>query len=84
MKLRIKATPNARIDEWLGWEHDPRAGRVLRLRIAALPVEGRANEAIRRFLADSLGLSKSQVRLEKGGTSRIKTFIIPDGIRLPG
>jgi len=84
VKLRVKATPNARSNEMLGWEQDPRVGQVLRLRIAAPPVEGRANEAIRGFLAETLGLSKSQVLLEKGDTSRIKTFIIPEGTRLPG
>ena len=84
MKLRIKATPNAHSNEMLGWEQDPRVGQVLRLRIAAPPTEGRANEAIRGFLAETLGLSKSQVRLEGGETSRIKTFIIPEGTRLPG
>jgi uncharacterized protein YggU (UPF0235/DUF167 family) len=46
-------------------------------------VDGEANKALRDFLAKSLGLSKSQVSLEKGGSSRFKTFEIPDGTRVP-
>lgn len=83
MKLRIRATPNARLSEVIGWEDDPLAGRILRVRVAAPPAEGKANAALRDFLAKSLGLSKSQVRLEKGDTSRFKTFEIPDGTPLP-
>lgn len=83
MKIRVRATPNARQSEIIGWENDPMAGRILRVRIAAAPVDGQANAALRDFLAKSLGLSKSKVVLEKGGSSRFKTFEIPDGTVLP-
>lgn len=83
MKLVVRAVPNASRSEIAGWEEDPRAGRVLRVRIAAPPVEGKANTALREFLAKALGLSKSVVVLEKGDSSRLKTFTIPDGTPLP-
>jgi uncharacterized protein (TIGR00251 family) len=83
MKLRIRATPNARKSEVIAWEEDPLLGRVLRVRVAAPPVEGKANAELRSFLAKVLGLPKSKVILEKGDTSRIKTFEIPDGTALP-
>ena len=83
MKLRVRATPNARQSEIIGWEDDPQAGRILRVRIAAPPVDGKANTALRDFLAKSLELSKSTVVLEKGSSSRFKTFEIPDGTPLP-
>jgi uncharacterized protein (TIGR00251 family) len=83
MKLVVRAVPNASRSEIAGWEEDPRAGRVLRVRIAAPPVEGKANTALREFLAKALGLSKSSVTLEKGDSSRLKTFTIPDGTLLP-
>ena len=83
MKLRIRATPNARRSEVTGWEHDAVSGRVLRVKVAAPPVEGKANEALREFLAETLGIAKSRVVLEKGDASRIKTFDIPDDVRLP-
>ena len=83
VKLRVRATPNARRSEISGWDHDPQAGRVLRVRVAAPPTEGKANAALRDFLAAALGLPKSQIRLDHGASSRIKTFTIPDGTTLP-
>jgi uncharacterized protein len=83
MKLRVRATPNARQSEVLGWETDPQAGPVLRVRIAAPPVDGKANAALREFLAKALALPKSKVILEKGGTSRFKVFDIPEGTNFP-
>lgn len=74
MKLAIKATPNAKKSEILGWENDPIAGKVLKVKIAAPPVEGKANKAIIAFLADQFGLPKSKVTLLKGETGRIKRF----------
>ncbi|MEI6654870.1 MAG: DUF167 domain-containing protein [Verrucomicrobiota bacterium] len=82
-RLHVRATPNARTSGIVGWEDDPQVGRVLRVRIAAPPTEGKANAALREFLAKSLGLAKSKVTLEKGGSSRHKTFSIPDGTPLP-
>ena len=73
------AVPNARAGEVIGWEDDPRAGRVLRVKVAAPPVEGKANVALREVLAKHFGLAKSQVVLAKGSTSRVKVFTLPDG-----
>ena len=82
MHLHVRATPNARRSEIVGWEEEAQVGRVLRVRIAAPPVDGKANVALREFLAKTLGLSKSMVTLEKGGSSRYKTFRIPDGTQI--
>lgn len=83
MKIRVRATPNARRSELIGWEDDAQAGRILRVRVAAPPTEGKANAELREFLAKTLGLSKSKVVLEKGNASRFKTFEIPDHTPLP-
>ncbi len=83
MKLPVRAVPNSRTSEILGWEDDALAGRVLKIRVAAPAVDGKANAALREFLAKSLGISKSKVVLERGDTSRIKMFTIPDGTVLP-
>lgn len=80
----MRAVPNARTSEILGWDEDALAGRVLKIRISAPAVDGKANGALRDFIARSLGLSKSEVVLEKGAQSRIKMFTIPDGTVLPG
>ncbi len=83
MKLRVRVTPNAHRSAIVGWHDDPQVGRIMRVRVAAPPVEGKANAALRDFLAAALGLPKSKVVLDKGSTSRIKSFDIPDGTRLP-
>jgi uncharacterized protein len=63
----------------------PRAGRdalagvsagVLRVRLAAPPIEGRANEALCRFLARTLNLPVSAVRIVSGERSRSKRVAI--------
>jgi len=83
MKLRVRATPNAHRCEVIGWEDDAQAGRILRVRVAAPPLEGKANVELRDFLAKTLDLPKSKVVLEKGNASRVKSFDIPDGTPLP-
>jgi uncharacterized protein len=51
-------------------------GQRLKMRISSPPVEGEANRECIAFLADILGVSKSEIRLLKGGQSRDKTFVI--------
>jgi len=83
MTIRLKVTPNARSNSLLGWEDDPRAGRVLRLRLEAPAIEGKANRALVTFLARELGVPKSSLTLVRGETSRLKTIEIPDDAKLP-
>ena len=83
MKLALKVTPGARKNEILGWEDDyPQVGRVLKLKIAAPPVEGKANKEIVLFLAKALGVSKSSIEVVHGTSGRIKLVEIPDGTDL--
>lgn len=78
MKLALKITPNARKNEMTGWEDDPRAGRVLKLRIAAPPIEGKANKAVIAFLSELLDIPKSRISLLRGETGRLKMVELPD------
>lgn len=83
MKLALKVTPGAKKNEILGWEDDyPQVGRVLKVKIAAPPVEGKANKEIVLFLAKALGVSKSSVEVVHGTSGRIKLVEIPDGTDL--
>ena len=83
MKLALKVPPGAKRSELLGWEEDyPGVGRVLRLRIAAPPVEGKANKAVLEFLAARLGLPKSALSLLHGSSGRLKLVELPDGTDL--
>lgn len=79
MKLALKVTPGARKNEILGWEDDyPQVGRVLKLKIAAPPVEGKANKEIVLFLAKALSIPRSAVEVVHGTSGRIKLVEIPD------
>ena len=52
-------TPNASRSEICGWDDDAVAGKVLRVRVAAPPVDGKANDELRVLLAKALGVSKT-------------------------
>lgn len=83
MKLAVKVTPGARRNELLGWEEQyPGVGRVLKLKIAAPPIEGRANKAIERYMAEILHLPVNSVRITQGSSGRIKLLQLPDGVDL--
>jgi uncharacterized protein YggU (UPF0235/DUF167 family) len=66
-------TPRSSRDGIAGWQDG-----VLRVRLAAPPVEGRANEALRRLLARAAGLPPSRAHLVSGGTSREKRVRFED------
>jgi uncharacterized protein (TIGR00251 family) len=51
-------------------------GGGIKIRLTAPPVDGAANEALVRFLADSFSLPKSQVEIVTGHTSRDKIIRI--------
>ena len=53
-------------------------GDALKIRLAAPPVDGKANAALIEFVAERLGLTKSSVRLKSGQTSRRKVLTVDD------
>ena len=74
--LTIKAIPNAPRSAVIGW-----LGEALKVKVHAPAVEGRANEALCEFLADTLGIPRRDVRVLRGQTSRQKVLAI-DGLEL--
>lgn len=67
--LTLHIQPGAKKTEFAGLHGD-----ALKIRLAAPPVDGKANEALIRFLADVLDLPKSAVILKSGQTSRRKVL----------
>lgn len=55
-----------------------RHGDALKVRVAAPPEKGRANEACAKLLAEILGVAASSITLASGATSRTKRFKIAD------
>ena len=70
--LTVKVTPRASRDAILGAEEG-----WLRVALTAPPVDGKANEAARRFLAEALGVPRGDVRLLAGQTARLMRFAVP-------
>ena len=67
VRLTVHIQPGASQTEIVG-----RYGEAIKLRLAAPPVEGRANEALLRFLASRLGVPTRAVTLVRGAASRAK------------
>ena len=65
--LRVRVQPRARRDEVVG----DRAGAVV-IRLAAPPVDGKANAALCAFVAKAAGVPRSRVEIVRGATSRDK------------
>ena len=51
---------------------------MLKIKVAAPPEKGKANQAIIKFLAEKLGVKKKQVVIASGLTSTIKQIQISD------
>lgn len=69
--LRLRVQPRAPRTEIIG-EH---AGAI-KLRVAAPPVDGKANEECRRFLAKLFEVSATSVEIISGDSSRDKVIRI--------
>jgi uncharacterized protein (TIGR00251 family) len=67
--LRVKAVPGASRDSIAGM-----LGDRLKVRISAAPEGGKANKAITRLLAKSLGIKPAQIELISGHTNPEKRF----------
>ena len=65
--LSVRVTPRSGKEGIAGFEEG-----VVRVRLNAPPVEGKANEALARFLAKALGVPKGRVTLVAGGRGRNK------------
>lgn len=76
--LALRVQPRASRDEIAGLYGDR-----LKLRIAAPPVDGAANEHLRGFLARLFGIAPSRVTLLKGTTGRDKLVALEGVGRLP-
>ena len=71
MRLVVRVKPNARRNA-LSFDEE---GRLV-ASVAAPPREGAANDAVRRVIAEALGLTLRQITLERGAAARLKTFAL--------
>jgi hypothetical protein len=76
LKLAVRLTPRGGRDAIDGFCKDEAGRPVLKVRVAAPPVDGEANAALIRLIAKTLGLPRADVRLASGETARLKVLEI--------
>ena len=83
--LTVRVHPGAKSDALAGVQEG-----VLKVRLKAPAIEGRANEALRVFLAECFQTSKTRVEILRGQTGRLKqvrvteTRVSPESLLLQG
>jgi uncharacterized protein len=73
--LRVKVTPKAK-SERIKKEIAADGSVIYKVYVTALPEDGKANEAVIKLLAKTLGIAKSALSITHGLTSREKTIKI--------
>jgi uncharacterized protein (TIGR00251 family) len=69
--LTLHVQPGAKRSELAGLHGD-----ALKIRLAAPPIEGRANDALLRFIAELFAVPQRNVELMRGAQSRHKSVMI--------
>lgn len=70
-RLNLHVQPGAKKNEICGTRD-----KSLKIKLQAPPVDGKANEALVRFIAETLSVPKKSVSLVSGEKSRDKTVLI--------
>ena len=71
MRIALQITPNAKKTEVIGVMKD-----ALKLKLQAQPIKGRANEALVKFLAGALSVSRSAVTITHGLTNKRNLVVV--------
>ena len=71
LRISVHVNPNAGQNKVVGFQDG-----LLKIMIAAPPTKGKANQDLLRFLSDLLGISKSNLAIKKGETSKKKIVAI--------
>ena len=65
--------PNAKKSEVIGLQGEPPR---LKIKLKALPIEGKANKELIKFLSEILKIAKSRISLLRGETSKQKDIFL--------
>ncbi len=80
-RIKVRVTPRTSRNEVTGIQDG-----VLHVRVTAAPVDGAANAAITKLIADHIGVAKGRISLVSGAKGREKTFAVdgltPDELQL--
>ena len=76
MRLIVHLIPKASSSKIEGWALNAQGQKVLRVKVTAVPEDGKANEALIKVLSKALHIPKSAIFLVRGATSRVKELEI--------
>jgi uncharacterized protein (TIGR00251 family) len=71
--IQVHIIPNAKIDTVVG-----DYGDAIKIKLQAPAIEGKANTALRRFLAEKLSIPQRAIVLERGERLRHKVIRVDD------
>ena len=77
MKITIRVQPNAKTSEIIGCVEG-----IWKIKLKAPATEGKANDALVRFIAKHSSVSPSEIRIIRGKTSRTKLIELPDDAQI--
>jgi uncharacterized protein len=77
VRIAVLVTPRAGTDRIDGVD----AEGVLRVKVRAAPADGAANEALLGLMAETLGVPRSAVSLERGAAARRKLVVVDESAR---
>ena len=76
LKVFVRLSPKAKREGIEGTHTDPDGTERIKIAVSAPPVDGKANEALIKWLAKYLHIAKSSITLVSGTTDRSKTLMI--------
>lgn len=71
VRLAVQIQPNAKKTEVVGVLDD-----ALKIKLQAAPIEGKANEALVRYIAEVLSVPRSAVEITHGQTNKRKLIAV--------
>lgn len=74
--LKVKISANSSQNKIIGKFIDEKGDELVKINIKAPAINGKANEELIKFLAQEFRVKKSQVRILKGETAKIKLIIV--------
>jgi uncharacterized protein (TIGR00251 family) len=75
MNITVKVIPKSSKTELVGYLADG----TWKVKVAAVPENGKANKALCAFLAEHFGVPQSRVSIVSGQTAHVKRIRIEDG-----
>ena len=75
--LAINVTARSAKPGIAGWREGVDGRDELEVRVAEVPADGAANDAVVKLLAKALGVSRAEVKIVSGAASRHKRVAVP-------